>query len=165
MQVSRLRKRQRRSNTMELILKRIAKRETYTIGKMYIDGKYFCDTCEDKDRGLMQSLPLSVNVAKKKKGATAIPTGRYRVTLDVQSPRFSKMAQYKFCNGYVPRILNVPAFDGVCIHIGNTAKDTEGCPLVGENKAVGKVLNSTATFRKFYDELKKAKGYIYITIE
>lgn len=165
MQVSRLRKRQRRSNTMELLLKRIAKRETYTIGKMYIDGKYFCDTCEDKDRGLMQSLPLSVNVAKKKKGATAIPTGRYRVTLDVQSPRFSKMAQYKFCNGYVPRILNVPAFDGVCIHIGNTAKDTEGCPLVGENKAVGKVLNSTATFRKFYDELKKAKGYIYITIE
>lgn len=165
MQVSRLRKRQRRSRAMELLLKRIARRETYTIGKMYIDGKYFCDTCEDKDRGLMQSLPLSVNVAKKKKGATAIPTGRYRVTLDVQSPRFSKMAQYKFCNGYVPRILNVPAFDGVCIHIGNTAKDTEGCPLVGENKAVGKVLNSTATFRKFYDELKKAKGYIYITIE
>ena len=150
---------------MELLLKRIAKRETYTIGKMYIDGKYFCDTCEDKDRGLMQSLPLSVNVAKKKKGATAIPTGRYRVTLDVQSPRFSKMAQYKFCNGFVPRILNVPAFDGVCIHIGNTAKDTEGCPLVGENKAVGEVLNSTATFRKFYEELKKAKGYIYITIE
>lgn len=150
---------------MELLLKRIAKRETYTIGHLYIDGKYFCDTCEDKDRGLMQSLPLSVNVAKKKKGATAIPTGRYRVTLDVQSPRFSKMTQYKFCNGYVPRILNVPAFDGVCIHIGNTAKDTEGCPLVGENKAVGQVLNSTATFRKFYDELKKAKGYIYITIE
>lgn len=150
---------------LELKLKRIAKRETYTIGKMYIDDKYFCDTLEDKDRGLMQSLPLSVNVAKKKKGATAIPTGRYRVTLDVQSPRFSKMAQYKFCNGYVPRILNVPAFDGVCIHIGNTAKDTEGCPLVGENKAVGKVLNSTATFRKFYDELRKAKGYIYITIE
>ena len=150
---------------MELKLKRIAKRETYTIGKMYIDDKYFCDTLEDKDRGLMQSLPLSVNMAKKKKGATAIPTGRYRVTLDVQSPRFSKMAQYKFCNGYVPRILNVPAFDGVCIHIGNKAKDTEGCPLVGENKAVGKVLNSTATFRKFYDELKKAKGYIYITVE
>lgn len=150
---------------MELKLKRIAKRDTYTIGKMYIDDKYYCDTLEDKDRGLMQSLPLSVNVAKKKKGATAIPTGRYRVTLDVQSPRFSKMAQYKFCNGYVPRILNVPAFDGVCIHIGNTAKDTDGCPLVGENKAVGKVLNSTATFRKFYGELKKAKGYIYITVE
>ena len=150
---------------MDLLLKRIARRETYTIGHLYIDGKYFCDTIEDKDRGLMQSLPLSVNMAKKKKGATAIPTGRYRVTLDVQSPRFSKMAQYKFCNGFVPRILNVPAFDGVCIHIGNTAKDTEGCPLVGENKAVGKVLNSTATFRKFYDELRKAKGYIYITIE
>ena len=151
---------------MELLLKRIARRETYTIGKMYIDGKYFCDTLERKDRGLQQSLPLSVNVAKKKKGATAIPTGRYRVTLDVKSPRFSQLAQYKFCNGFVPRILNVPAFDGVCIHIGNTAKDTEGCPLVGENKEVGKVLNSTATFREFYAELQKAKGeYIWITVE
>lgn len=157
--------RRKASKGMELLLKRIARKDTYTIGRLFVDGVKFCDTLEPKDRGLQQSLPLSVNMAKKKKGATAIPVGRYRVTLDVKSPRFSKMAQYKFCNGYVPRILNVPAFDGVCIHIGNTAKDTEGCPLVGENKAVGKVLNSTATYRKFYDELKKAKGYIYITVE
>ncbi len=150
---------------MELRLKRIARRETYTIGRLYIDGERFCDTIEDKDRGMSQSLPVSVNIAKKKKGVTAIPTGRYRITLDVVSPRFSKKSAYRFCEGRLPRLVNVPAFDGVLIHIGNTARDTEGCILVGQNKAVGKVLNSTETFRKLYERLKASKDYIYITIE
>lgn len=151
---------------LNLTLKRIAKRPTYTIGRLYVDGKYFCDTLEDTDRGLQQSSPESVNKAKKKKGLTAIPTGKYRITLDVQSQRFSQVAFYKFCNGYLPRLLNVPAFDGVLIHVGNTAKDTEGCILVGENKAVGKVLNSRDTFLRLYDILNKNKHkYIYIKIE
>ena len=151
---------------LNLTLKRIAKRPTYTIGRLYVDGKYFCDTLEDTDRGLQQSSPESVNRAKKKKGLTAIPTGKYRITLDVQSQRFSQVAFYKFCNGYLPRLLNVPAFDGVLIHVGNTAKDTEGCILVGENKAVGKVLNSRDTFLRLYDILNKNKHkYIYIKIE
>lgn len=150
---------------MELLLKRIAKRDTYTIGRLYIDGEKFCDTLEDKDRGLAQSLPLCVNRAKKTKGSTAIPTGRYRVTLLVQSPRFKNVAFYKFCDGRVPRLLNVPAFDGVLIHTGNTSADTEGCILVGENKAVGKVLNSRETFLRLYDRLQQAKELIYITIE
>ena len=150
---------------MELLLKRIARRETYTIGHLYIDGKYFCDTIEDKDRGLMQSLPLSVNMAKKKKGITAIPVGRYRVTLAVQSPRFSKVKQYEACNGFLPLLLNVPAFDGIRIHIGNTANDTEGCICVGKNKQVGKVLESTKTFWALYSILQDAKGYIFITIQ
>ena len=131
---------------------------------MYIDGEYFCDTIEDCDRGLSQELPASVNQSKKKKGITAIPVGRYRVTLDVKSPRFSTKSAYQFCKGYLPRLVNVPAFDGVLIHIGNTAKDSEGCILVGENKQVGMVLNSTATFRRLYERLKQAKGYIYIKI-
>ena len=150
---------------MDLLLKRIARRETYTIGHLYIDGKYFCDTCEDKDRGLQQQLPLSVNVAKKKKGVTAIPVGRYRVTLNVKSPRFSQKKQYAACNGYLPRLVNVPAFDGVLIHIGNTASDTEGCILVGKNTQVGKVLESTATFWKLYSILQDAKDEIYIKVE
>lgn len=150
---------------MQLVLRRIAKRDTYTIGKLYIDGEYFCDTIEDKDRGLKQSLPATVNKAMKKAGATAIPIGRYQVVLNVKSPRFSKKKQYDFCNGYLPRLLNVPAFDGVLIHIGNTAKDTEGCLLVGRNTKVGKVLDSGVTFRALYAKLKKAKGYIFITIE
>lgn len=150
---------------MELRLKRIARRETYTIGRLYVDGERFCDTIEDKDRGLSQNLPLSVNKAKKKHGVTAIPTGRYRVTLDIVSPRFAKRTAYQFCGGRLPRLINVPAFDGVLIHIGNTARDTEGCILVGQNKEVGKVLNSTKTFRDLYDVLSKAKDSIYITIE
>lgn len=150
---------------MELTLKRIAKRDTYTIGHLYVDGVYFCDTCEDTDRGLKQSLPASVNKAKKRYGATAIPIGRYQVTLMIQSPRFKNKKQYEFCNGYLPRLLNVPAFEGVLIHIGNTAKDTEGCLLVGRNIKVGKVLESGVTFRKLYAKLKEEKGYIFITIE
>lgn len=150
---------------MELYLKRIAKRETYTIGRLSIDGVRFCDTLEDTDRGLRQDLPVSVLRAKKKKGVTAIPTGRYRVTLEMQSPKYKDRQQYAFCKGYIPRLLNVPAYDGVLIHIGNTHRDTEGCILVGENKVVGKVINSTDTFHKLYEILKSAKGYIFITIE
>ena len=150
---------------MELLLKRIARRDSYTIGKLYVDGSYFCDTIEDKDRGLQQQLPLSVNVAKKKKGLTAIPVGRYRVTLAIKSPRFSQKRQYAACNGYLPRLVNVPAFDGVLIHIGNTANDTEGCILVGKNTQVGKVLESTQTFWKLYSILQDAKDEIYIKVE
>ena len=150
---------------MELTLRRIARKETYTIGKLYIDGAYFCDTIEDKDRGLAQDRPLATNKALKKAGVTAIPTGRYLITLGIRSPKYSQRKQYDFCKGYVPRLLNVPAFDGVLIHIGNTAKDSEGCILVGKNKEVGKVLESTATFKKLYDVLKKATGIIHITIK
>lgn len=150
---------------MDLTLKRIARRETYTIGHLYIDGVYFCDTIEDTDRGLRQSLPESVNRSKKRFGATAIPTGRYQVTLGVKSPKFSKKKQYDFCGGYLPRLINVPAFEGVLIHIGNTAKDTDGCLLVGRNTKVGKVLDSGVTFRALYEKLKAAKGLIFITVE
>lgn len=153
---------------MELLLKRIARRDTYTIGHLYIDGRYFCDTIEDKDRGLCQDMQPSVIRATKRKGVTAIPTGRYRVTLDVRSPKFSQKKyekNYGFCDGYLPRLINVPGFEGVLIHVGNTAKDTEGCLLVGKNTRVGKVLESRVTFVKLYEILKGAEGSIYITIE
>ena len=150
---------------MELEIKRIARRETYTVGRLYIDGKYFCDTLEDKDRGLRQDMPTAVIRATKRKGITAIPTGRYRVTLAVQSPKFSKRATYQFCNGYLPRLINVPGYDGVLIHIGNTARDTDGCLLVGRNTQVGKVLDSRKTFIELYDRLLGAKDDIYIKIE
>ena len=104
----------------------------------------------------------------KIKGETAIPTGRYLVDMKTVSPRFGSRAQYQFCKGRLPRLCNTPGYQGVLIHCGNTAKDTEGCILVGENKAVGQVLNSTATFRKVYAKLKAAdeRGeQIYITIE
>ena len=149
---------------MNILLKRIARKPTYTIGQMYIDGAYFCDTIEDTDRGLSQQLPASVNRAKKRQGVTAIPTGRYRVTLQVRSPRFATKQQYQFCRGYLPRLVNVPAFDGVLIHIGNTASDTEGCILVGKNKKVGRVLESAATFRALYERLKESTTDIFIDV-
>lgn len=150
---------------LELRLKRIARRDTYTIGRLYVAGQYFCDTIEDKDRGLSQELPSVVNKRLKLQGVTAIPVGRYRVTLDVVSPRFSKKTVYQSIKGKLPRLINVPAYEGVLIHIGNTAKDTEGCILVGQNTQVGKVLNSAKTFWRLYERLKAHDGLIYITIE
>ena len=150
---------------MELRLKRIAKKDGYTIGRMYIDGVYFCDTLEDTDRGLTQSMSPAVIKSRKRKGITAIPTGRYMVTLNVQSQRFAKKAMYRFCNGYLPRLLNVVGYEGVLIHVGNTPQDTEGCILVGRNTEVGKVLESRKTFEALYKELAKEKRSIYITIE
>ena len=151
---------------MDLNLKRIARRDTYTIGRLYINGAYFCDTLEDTDRGLRQDMQPSVIRAIKRKGITAIPTGRYRVTLDVQSPKFKRKPMYEFCDGYLPRLVNVTGFEGVLIHVGNTAKDTEGCLLVGRNTKVGKVLESRKVFMELYDRLMQ--GYeegIYIKIE
>lgn len=150
---------------MELELKRIAKRDTYTIGRLSIDGQRFCDTLEDTDRGLDQKMSLAVLKARKRKGITAIPTGRYKVTLGVKSPKYSKRPAYNFCEGYVPRLINVPAYEGVLIHIGNYPQDTEGCILVGRNTKVGAVLKSTETFKQLYAILKKATDNIYITIK
>lgn len=146
---------------MEISLKRIARRKEYTIGKMYINGTYVCDTIEDEDR-LFRGEP-------KVKGETAIPCGRYEVTQNVFSPRFGNKAFYKaLCGGFLPRLLNVPQFDGVLIHCGNTAKDSEGCILVGVNREVGKVLDSQKTFtmlmKNYLIPADESRQKIYITI-
>ena len=141
---------------MKLRLERRFKGPVYTIGSLYINEEYFCDTCEDIDRCLTQDTPLE-NIKKVKiMHQTAIPSGVYEVTLNVQSPKYSKRAQYDFCKGFLPRLLNVPGFDGILIHIGNKAEDSSGCILVGENKVKGQVINSTATFKKLYKVLKEA---------
>lgn len=152
---------------MILELKRIFKSDTYTIGKLYINGYYFCDTLEDKDRGLSQDMPLEEIKKIKVAGKTAIPTGLYKVLLNIKSPKFSnsdKYPSYKFCNGYLPRLVDVPAYQGVLIHIGNDDEDTDGCIIVGENTVKGKVLNSTSTFVQLYNKLSEAKGDISINI-
>ena len=131
---------------MEILVKREYKKKDYTIGKMYINGEYFFDTLEDTDRGLTQIMTLSEIKEVKEYGNTAIPTGRYPIAY-TYSPRFKK---------HLPLLLNVPAFEGVRIHSGNTHKDTEGCILLGENKAVGKVLNSRKTMDEFLRILKPA---------
>ena len=135
---------------MELLLKRKYKKPTYTIGTLSVDGKYFCDTLEDVVRDLVTE--------KKVKGRTAIPAGRYRVVLN-WSPRFKKP---------LPLLVDVPHFEGIRIHAGNTAKDTEGCILVGENRERGKVLNSRATMDRLMQVLISAnnrKEEMWITVE
>lgn len=146
---------------MELLLKRKYLKEGYTIGHIYINGVYECDTLEDKVRELK-------SVADKVYGKTAIPYGRYRITLDVKSPKFGNRPAYKWCEGRLPRLLNVPFFNGVLIHSGNYADSTDGCILVGENKERGKVLYSMTTLKVLYDKLDVANCQgeeIWLTIE
>ena len=149
---------------MRIRVERTAREDGYTIGRMYLDGVYFCDTLEDTDRGLTSGMTATEIAAVKIAGATAIPTGEYRVTLSVVSPKFSAYKQYEFCGGKLPRLLGVPGFDGVLIHIGNTAEDTSGCILVGWNTVKGKVLSSTAAFTTLYERLSAAKGKITVEV-
>ena len=139
---------------MKIEVKRIAKRSTYTIGKMYIDGNYFCDTLEDVDRGINQKDSLDTIKKIKVAGATAIPIGTYKVIVNM-SPKFQRN---------LPRLIDVPGFEGILIHRGNTDKDTAGCILVGENKVVGKVVNSTVYEKKLVNILQNTKEDITITI-
>lgn len=152
---------------MELRLERNHKLNDYTIGDLYIDDIFYCNTLEDTDRGLTSSMTEQEINKIKIKGKTAIPTGKYKITLDIISPRFSNSSLYKSIDGKLPRLLNVPGFDGILIHIGNTPKDTDGCILVGYNKIKGQVLNSKDTFNDLYTKLleSKSKGeLISITI-
>lgn len=142
---------------MKLKLERV-KLPNYSIGKLYIDGVYETDTLEDTDRGIKQNDSISKINQVKVKGKTAIPTGTYQITLDVVSPRFKSKRQYQFCDGKLPRLLNVPGFEGVLIHIGNYPEDTDGCILVGDNKVKGAVINSSINFKKLYEKLLQAKN-------
>lgn len=142
---------------MNIILDRIAKKSKYTIGKLYIDGEYFCDTIEDTDRGLTQTMTDAQIKSKKVYGQTAIPTGTYKVIISY-SNKFKRQ---------MPLLLNVPGFLGIRIHSGNTEKDTEGCLIVGKNKVVGKVIESKDTYNKLFSILCEAnkKEAIKITIK
>lgn len=149
---------------MEILVKRIAKKSKYTIGKMYIDGQYICDTLEDADRGLNQNMSLKEINNKKVYGETAIPTGTYKVDMNTVSPKFKSRTWAKPYGGKLPRLVSVPGYDGVLIHPGNKAEDTLGCILVGENKAIGQVLNSQTTFKRVMSILTEGTN-ITITIE
>ena len=147
---------------MELILERIAKRKTYTIGRLsvleevideYSTGtaeRYFCDTLEPTWRDY-------ANGAYKVKGRSAIPEGRYAVVIS-WSPKFG---------AWLPILLGVPKFEGIRIHAGNTSEDTEGCILIGKNREVGKVLDSRIWVHRLKQKIVEAKGRgepVWITI-
>ena len=125
---------------MKLRLERRWPKSSYTVGKLFIDGKWFCDTLEDKVSDINKNGKFD-GTERKIPGETAIPYGTYKVHFG-WSPKFGRN---------LPRLLNVVAFDGVLIHPGNTAKDSSGCILVGLNKEIGKVTQS----RYYSDELNK----------
>ena len=112
---------------MRLRVERLWKKPAYTVGRLFVDGKQFCNTLEDVVRNLPEE--------KKIPGKTAIPAGTYKVIYN-WSPKFGRN---------LPRLLNVPYFDGILIHPGNTADDSAGCILVGRNTSVGKLTESRYT--------------------
>ena len=151
---------------MELILERIAKRKSYTIGRLYIrrqvideylpgtEDQYFCDTLEPTWRDYEHG-------AYKVKGRSAIPEGRYAVVIS-WSPKFEQ---------WLPILLGGPEFNrkwqGIRIHAGNTSEDTEGCILVGKNREVGKVLDSRIWVHRLKQKIVEAKDKgeaVWITI-
>ncbi len=148
---------------MELKLIRTAKKPKYTIGHLYMkdrqNGEWvkICDTIEDRDRGLDQSMS-EANIAKiKVKHQTAIPIGTYEIDMGTVSTTFAKKPLYKdFCQGKVPRLKYVKGFSGILIHSGTDQDSSSGCIIVGENKLVGKVINSWTTFKRVYSLLKAA---------
>ena len=141
---------------MKIRVKRIFRGPEYTIGHLYVNDVYVCDTLEDRDRGLDYRMSLSKIKSKKVPGKTAIPTGIYKLTLDVKSPKFGSKAFYKeVCDGYLPRLMGVPGYEGVLIHVGNNQNDTDGCILVGLNKVKGQVIDSRQIFRKLWDSYFK----------
>ena len=129
---------------MEIKVKRTAFKQHYTIGKMYINGLFICDTLEDVVR----------EDGVKVYGQTAIPKGKYSVKLTM-SNRFKTI---------LPLIENVPMFEGIRIH-GNTDADTHGCILVGTNSEIGKLTNSQIALKKVITLLNAAIDKITITIE
>src|SRR4030042_1985156 len=130
---------------MKLELVRKVRTEESTVGILSVEGKIECFTLEDKER------------AEKIWGKTAIPVGQYEVGISF-SNRFKKD---------LPILFNVPGYEGVRIHAGNTAEDTEGCNLVGTTSARDKVLNSRMAFQRLFDKFKIAvtnKEKIILTI-
>ena len=136
---------------MKLKLIRTWYADTYTIGKLYIDGVYFADTLEDKNRDVDKNGIFN-NGEKKVYGKTCIPFGTYKVILSM-SNKFKKI---------LPLLLNVPQFDGIRIHSGNTDEDSSGCILVGINDIKGRISKSTITLNSLMTKLSKADN---ITIE
>ena len=112
---------------MKLRVERLWKKKDYTVGRLYVDGEFFCNTLED----VVRDLPKEKKVYEK----TAIPAGTYKVVYN-WSPKFSRN---------LPRLLDVPYFDGILIHPGNTAVDSAGCILVGKNTSVGRLSESRYT--------------------
>lgn len=128
---------------MKLLLKRDLLNSEFTLGELFIEGIHFCYTVEDVVR-----KPNEPKVF----GKTAIPYGTYKV-IQTLSPHFGIIT---------PRLVDVPGFQGVLIHSGNTAADTEGCIIIGTVRTENGVGLSRQCFTKL---MEKIKGINDLTIE
>lgn len=143
---------------MELLLNRDVRSVHSTTGKISVDGVFECFVLEDTDRGLKCTMPLQELLEKKLHGLTAIPEGRYMVVVNY-SNRFKRN---------LPLLLNVPAFEGIRIHPGNCAADTEGCLLPGVARRTDWVSNSRQAFEALFQKISTAinrQEKVYITIQ
>lgn len=140
---------------MELRLKRTQKNDKYTLGVISIDGRTETfPTIEDKVRENGVKVP----------NETAIPAGRYKIALDVVSPKFSQYPFYmEACKGKLPRLLNVPGFSGILTHCGRNETQSSGCIILNDYNAP--LEKSKEYFKKLYTILESATDDIYITIE
>ena len=152
---------------MKLMTDRAWKKDTYTIGRFFIDGKRFYETLEDRDRGLKQTDSLDHIMKVKVPGETAIPSGIYEVRIDIVSPKYKAVKWYDdLCGGRMPRLMNVPGYDGILIHPLTSALDSRGCVGVGRNTVKGKLTSSRETFKALYKKMEEAvKRGEKITIE
>jgi len=142
---------------MEILITRKQKNKTCTTGELSINGVFECYTLEDTDRSLQQQMPLQDLLSIKIFAQTAIPAGRYQVVISF-SERFQQ---------YMPLLLSVPGFEGVRIHPGNDASNTEGCILVGQTLQENFIGNSRAAYRSLLPKIRAVEQTekIYITIK
>lgn len=154
---------------MELKLIRREKTSSYTIGDLYINCSFFSNVLEDCDRGLTQDMPLDEIKAKKVYGKTAIPTGTYEIDMNIVSPKFKDRSWAKPYGGKLPRLVNVPGYEGILIHPLNQASESLGCIGVGNNSIKGMITDSSRTFMSLMSKYllpAKLRGEkITITIE
>lgn len=142
---------------MEIKVIRKYFKETYTIGKMFIEGNMFCEVLEDRDRGLSDDMSLSQIKKIKIYSKTAIPYGRYEVK-SYFWPKYRKV---------YPWLQNVKGFTGILCHQGRTADHSSGCLLLGENKIKGGLINGEKYVRKLTEMVQaceKRGEKVYITI-
>ena len=138
---------------MELTLKRISKKKTYTMGRLHADGEYLCDTLEPTWRDIGPG-----GAERKVAGKTAIPEGRYPVVVTYSDTLY----------GWYPLLLHVPGFEGIRIHAGNTAENTRGCILVGYSPRAGRLIDSRLWLQRLKKRIVEAKGHgegVWITVK
>lgn len=150
---------------MQLTLVRTDRQPKYTIGSLFINGEFFCYTLEDIDRYLTSDMSLEDIQNKKIYGKTAIPKGVYFIDMNTVSTKFKDRLWAKPYDGKLPRLLNVPGYEGILIHVGNTVEDTSGCILVGTEYSDGFLRNSATAFTSLMSVLTNTKEPIIITIQ